>query len=261
MNATVRTALLFGVLLLAVVGGSYWYSQALHRDDPATPAPTPGPSGPAMPPVGELHEGLQQGFAALKENRVEDAISGFESVPKSDSGYLIALKNLGAAYGTQGRHEEALARFAEILEFQPSQPASYVDLAWAQFRNGQPAEAELSALRALELEPDNVAWRYSTALFRVLNSDLERAIPTYHRAILADSSRQGLRQAVEDLTALHEAQVAIPEIHYALAFFGRTLGRRELEIDELEHYLETAPDGSAAAVARQRLAEARDAAP
>ena len=60
-------------------------------------------------------------------------------------------------------------------------------------------------------------------------------------------------QALADLSQLHTDQPEHPEVHYALAFFADTLRSPEQEKIELEHYLELAPEGPAADVARRKL--------
>ena len=65
-------------------------------------------------------------------------------------------------------------------------------------------------------------------------------------------------RAPQDLLDLHGSGAEIGSVHYAIAFFAKTLSRPDLEIEELKHYLEAVPSGPAADVARERLAEATE---
>jgi hypothetical protein len=64
-------------------------------------------------------------------------------------------------------------------------------------------------------------------------------------------------EALEDLLRLEARHPDLADVHYALAFFARTLERPELEREQLERYLEMAPAGPTVAQAKARLAEIR----
>ena len=103
----------------------------------------------------------------------------------------------------------------------------------------------------------HAATKYNLALYRLAADRLPEAIDTYQRALEQDSSLATVSTALERLLELHEQRQDLPGVHYALAFFARTMSRPEQEVQELEHYLETNPNESTARIARARLDEAR----
>ncbi len=257
MNPTLRTALVFSGLLLAVIAASFFYSRTI-RGLPAVPAPSTGTTG-ALPDARELHPDVAAGIEALRAERFEQARQLLESIASSDPSYLIALQNLAAAHTALGDFDSALRVLGELAERQPDDPNLYLSLAWAQHRVGLDGEAERSTLWALEVDPRNLAARYAVAYFRVARGALAGAIRAYHRAVQQDVSQTHLLQAAQDLEQLQDGRPDLAEVHYALAYFARLLGDSTVEQEELDAYLAMEPSGPAAEVARERLAEVRQA--
>jgi tetratricopeptide (TPR) repeat protein len=243
-----------------VIAGSYFYSRSVKTDAlpdvMARPEPAPA-STLELPPGVELNPDLAEGLQAFQDNRLEEARASLERVPAVDPGYLLALRNLGQVRGLLGDWEGAREALEQVLATQLDDAGTLETLGQVQYRLGDYEGAELSALRALEIGGDDPLLRFDLALYRVAGDRLLEALATYERAIADDPERTGTMKALQRLMSLHETHPEIPTVHYALAYFARRLSRQDLEIQELEHYLQTNPTGPTAAFARTRLEEAR----
>ncbi|MCP3978112.1 MAG: tetratricopeptide repeat protein [bacterium] len=265
MNSAVRNVLLFGGVLLLVVLGSLFYNRMLRRE----PAPAAWPSGTAAPsnaPVvspmsdAELPQEVRDGVAAYRAGDLRKARELLSSVPSSDPAYLVAQHNLGAVHTTMGNFEGALESLVRVTELQPENPEPYVALAWGYYRVLRYDEAKTTILHTLELNPDHVRARYSLALFRLADGDLSRSISSYDRAMKRDRAQQGFARAYQELQQFGAIRADLPDVHYVLAFFARSVGDPQKEVEALEQYLSLSPTGPTVELAQARLAEARAAA-
>ena len=257
MNPVIRIALILVALLAVVIAGSYFYSRTLKSGDVTDVAARPGPPPTPEVPLGtELNADLSEGLQALQDNRLEEARASLEKVSELDPGYLLALRNLGQVRGLLGDWEGAREALERLGAIQLDTREALRALSQVQYRLGDFDAAELSALRALEIEPGDPLLRFDLALYRVAQERLPEALDTYERAIDLDPGQTRTMQALQRLMSLHDDHPEGPTVHYALAYFARRLARLDLEIQELDHYLETEPTGEAARFARQRLDEA-----
>ena len=258
MNPVIRIALLLVALLAVVIAGSYFYSRSLKTGDvtEVTEIPARLDSTPEVLLGADLNPDLAEGLQALQDNRLEEARASLEKVPEVDPGYLMALRNLGQVLGLLGDWEGSLDALERLEATQLDNPDTLTALGQVQFRLGNYDAAELSALRAMEIEAGDPLLRFDLALYRVAQDRLPEALDTYQRAIELDPERTRTLQALQRLMSLHDAHPEIATTHYALAYFARRLARLDLEIYELEHFLETDPSGQSASFAQQRLDEA-----
>jgi len=257
MNPVIRIALLLVALLAVVIAGSYFYSRSVKTGvvtDVATPS-DPAPAPEALLGA-DVNPDLAAGMRAFQDNRLEEARASLEKVPEADPGYLLALRNLGQVRGLLGDWEGAREALERLVDIQLDTRDSLAALGQVQYRLGEFEAAEFSALRALEIEQGDPMLRFDLALYRVAQNRLAEALDTYERAIELDSERALTMKALHRLMSLHDEHSEIPTVHYALAYFARRLSRLDLEIQELEHYLQTNPTGQTAEFARQRLDEA-----
>jgi tetratricopeptide (TPR) repeat protein len=257
MNPVIRIALLLTALLAVVIAGSYFYSRSVKSVDVN---PVPVQSELALPPETDLgadmNPDLAEALQAIQDNRLEEARASLEKVPEIDPGYLLALRNLGQVRGLLGDWEGARDALARLLEIQLDTCDGLTALSQVQYRLGEFDAAEISALRAIEIDDSNPMLRFDLALYRVAQDRLAEALDTYERAIELDPKRTYTMRALQHLMSLHDEHPELPSVHYALAYFARRLARLDLEIQELEHYLATNPQGQAAGFARQRLDQA-----
>ena len=255
MRGDLKTVLLFVGILAIVVVSSFLYSRSLNTAGPVGAASTPL-GDPALPE--SLHPQLEAGLQALREKRTDEALLLLDLVPEDDPGYGVALSRLGFVLQRSGDLDGSLARYERLADLQHENPQAQTLVAWAYFRVGRFRDAELAALRALELDPAQNESRYDVALYRLASGELIQGIAAYHRAMAKDSRGLHFERAFEDLRQLHGANPELDGVHYALAFFAKTRNRRQLEITELEHFLERNPEGPAVEYARAALEEARE---
>ena len=261
MSQSVRTVLVFCGLLIAVIAASFFYSRTIRGVPDGSGPPAGSAAGPPAADPRALHPEVTAGIDALRAQQYEQARQHLESIPSTDPSYLVALQNLGTVHSALGDFERSLATLNELAELQPDDPHVLLSLAWAQHRLDLDVEAELSTLRALEVDPSNLVARYNVAYFRVARGGLAGAIRAYHRAVQQDVSQIHILRAAQDLEQLLVRRPEQAEVHYALAYFARVLGQPSVEQKELEAYLSIESAGPAADVARQRLAEVRSAGP
>jgi tetratricopeptide (TPR) repeat protein len=254
MNPVIRIALLLVALLAVVIAGSYFYSRSMKTGDvAAVPAQPDMTSAPEIHVGTELNPDLAEGLQALQDNRLEEARASLEKVPEIDPGYLLALRNLGQVRGLLGDWEGAREALERLVAMQLDTNDALTALGQVHYRLGDYEAAELSALRALEIEEGDPLLRYDLALYRVAQDRLAEALDTYERAIQRDPTHARIMTALQRLISLHELHPELPAVHYAMAYFAKRLARLDLEIEELEHYLATDPKGQTARFARKRL--------
>ncbi len=213
--------------------------------DTAATAKTPLPK--------DLHPNLAAGLDAIQANDLEKAIGLLAGVPSEDPGYSLALQNLGFVQYQTGDSQVSLETYNRLRSLQPEEAHTHIGLSWALFGLRRYDEAEHAGLRALELDPNNVAARYNVALFRVARGMIEDAILSYRRAMRRDSMNKHLAAALIGLKHLERQEPELAEVHYALAFFANSRGARQEEMDELETFLKANPTGPVADQARANL--------
>jgi len=182
-----------GALLAVVIAGSDYYSRTLQKGGEVVS------SAPEAPPTTEIllgeqiDQNLADGLAAIKDNRLEDARASLERVPNDDPGYLVALRRLADVQTSLGDFQGALASLDHLSSMQVDTADALQLSSHLQYRLGDYAGAELSILRAMEINDSDPALRYELGLFRVAQGRLPEAIATYDRAIERDPSRTRLR--------------------------------------------------------------------
>lgn len=257
MNPVIRIALLLVALLAVVIAGSYFYSRSVKTGEVAEVV-TLSETAPSPESLlgADTNPDLAAGVQALQDNRLEEARASLEKVSELDPSYLLALRYLGQVRGLLGDWEGARVDLERLVEIQLDTRDALTALGQVQYRLGDYEGAELSALRAIEIEQGDPMLRFDLALYRVAQDRLAEALDTYERAIELDPAQARTMKALQRLMSLHDDHPEIPTVHYALAYFARRLARLDLEIQELEHYMETNPTGQTAGFARQRLDEA-----
>jgi tetratricopeptide (TPR) repeat protein len=202
---------------------------------------------------------ITRAIEAMRAGRLDESRDLFESVRRTDRGYLIALAHLGVIYEAQGEPERAVHAFDELLSREPEDAKAHFGRSRALYMMERYDLAEYAALRTLELDSDQAAARYQIGLIRVAQGEIEEAINSYLRAMDRSRDESRVLAALQDLTKLEARRPDLADVHYALAFFANSLGSTEQEVAELERYLEMSPDGSAAEQARGQLEAARTA--
>ncbi len=239
-------------LLVLVAAGVFLIGRSLIGTDPQQPTSSGTPEAAQAPGI-SLHPQHVEAVELIRAGQLEEAVELLESIPPTHPAALVARRDLALTYERLGRAEEAVAEARSVLDNDSEDPEALYVTCRALYRLDRLQEAEHACMRALEVQPGHAAARYSVALVRVARGNLDEGIDAYTRAIRMHGDETLVLQALADLNQLHTDHPEHPEVHYALAFFADTLRSPEQEKIELEHYLELAPEGPAADVARRKL--------
>ena len=183
MNATMRTILVFVLLVGAVVVASIVY----RRSASGTATGSAG-AGAAAQTVdeGSLHPELKLALDAVGEDREQDAIRHFRAVPPDSPGYSTALRHLAILAARQGDYDDSIASLLQLTTQRPDDPEVHASLGWVFYLAEHYNDAEHAALRALELDATHVATRFNIGLYRIAQGRAQLAISSYIRAMRAD---------------------------------------------------------------------------
>jgi len=254
MNATVRALLVFTLLVGAVVLASLVY-RGSAKDSGVQPA-TDGAAGQAVDQA-DQHPELKLGLEAYEEGRIEDALQHLRAVPSDAPNYPSALTHIAILTASSGNYDGAILSLRLLAQQRAEDPEVHAALGWVFFLAERYQEAEYAALRALELDPGDVATRYNIGLYRIAQGRSQLAITSYIRAMNVDSDGAQVTRHRDRLRHLHDAHPDRAEPHYALAFFADSMQDPRTEIEELEHYLALTADGAEKDAASKKLEDVK----
>jgi tetratricopeptide (TPR) repeat protein len=202
------------------------------------------------------------GMAAFDAGRLEEALPRFQAVPAESAVYALARNQIGVIQSRQGNLEAAGQTFAELTDLVPEMVEPWKRLALVRFAEGRYDDAEGALLRVVELDPTDVNARYELGLVRLAQGRTNEAVGAYVRAMKAplppEQQRLFALDAIERVERFRAGHPDVADVHYVLAFFANSIGRRDLEIEELEQFLAATPDGPLVERAREQLRAARE---
>lgn len=102
---------------------------------------------------------VRQGVLYLKQQQVSDAIHAFTQAIAVDENSADAHNNLAWLYASRGEHLNRAVELAERAVALDANAARLDTLAYAYYRYGAYTQAEQSILRAIDLEPQNTAYK------------------------------------------------------------------------------------------------------
>ncbi|MYC77343.1 tetratricopeptide repeat protein [Candidatus Poribacteria bacterium] len=102
---------------------------------------------------------VRRGVLHLKQQQISDAIFAFTQAIVVDENSADAHNNLAWLYATQGEHLKRAVELAERAVALDMNAARLDTLAYAYYRYGAYTEAEQTILRAIDLEPNNTAYK------------------------------------------------------------------------------------------------------
>ena len=201
MNATVRTMLVFALLVGAVVLASFLYRRSASGTEAKPDV------GAAVQTVDEtsLHPELKLALDAFGEGREEDAIQHFRAVPADSPNYPTVLRHLAILTARQGNYDEAIASLLQLVGQHQDDPEIHASLGWVFYLAERHEDAEFAALRALELDPGHVATRFNIGLYRIAQGRTQLAISSYIRAMRMDPNGTQITRHRDRLRLLHDA--------------------------------------------------------
>ena len=102
---------------------------------------------------------VRLGVLQLKQQQASEAISAFTHAIAVDENSADAHNNLAWLYATQGEKLERAVELAERAVALEANAARLDTLAYAYYRHGAYPKAEQTILRAIDLEPNNTAYK------------------------------------------------------------------------------------------------------
>jgi len=144
------------------------------------------------------------GLANLQLGRLPQALSSFREAVRLNPNFSDGYNNLGVALAQSGKWEEAIAAFEKVLAFPfYNRPEIvYQNLGWAYYSLGRYQEAEKALSSALSLEPRMALTHYTLGLLYEKQGRQPDAVQAYRQVVkLAAGSETG-RKAQERLKAL-----------------------------------------------------------
>lgn len=150
----------------------------------------------------------------------------------------------------EDRPDEAAQAFGRALELLPESRLAWTNLGWAFYLKGDRARSLQASLRSLRLgaDPDPTAL-YNLGLVRALYGDLLGAREAYTRALESDRE-EVYRLALEDLAAAGDSRLA-----YWMGFLAERVGLLEEAKAHYRAFLEAHPRHPLAGAARRALAQ------
>jgi tetratricopeptide (TPR) repeat protein len=109
------------------------------------------------------------------------------------------MGNAALLFATLGRLDEAIALGERALELDPLSPVRLANLANAYLLSGRPQDAELLALRRLELLPDDPFSHFLLGDTHLVQRDLDAARSSYARFVKLSGAGDGGRLTFEAL--------------------------------------------------------------
>ena len=194
--------------------------------DPATPEAT-----------------FQQGVAALKAGRLEEAAAAFRRVLQQGGKEPYVHNNLAIVYQQQGRHREAIAECREAIRLDPAYPAPRVVLGGSLLALGRVAEATTALEAAVKMLPkerlarEQLARAYDRAGRPSAAIEQHRAV----RALAPDDpeaayqlGRAYLRLSEWAMQRLRDVDPGSARIYQVLGHNYRVQGRLDLAVRAFE---------------------------
>ena len=200
------------------------------------------------------------------------ASSGLSAEDKKDAAATQASASAAVEAMKAGRHDEAIAKFQEVIAKVPTCADCYYNIGVSQMAKQQQAEAEASFKKAIELKPDN--GDAYTALANLYNSQKKFDLAAEASANAAKyagggagggnaeaSYNQGVilfnaGKFAEAKTQFEAATKADPNhamAQYQLGMTSLNLGQIPDAVSALEAYLKVDPNGPKAAEVKAAL--------
>jgi len=120
--------------LLPLIAG-WAAAQAVSPDN------TPPPKGAEVQQQADLHADLERAAEAMHKGQLASAAEALRQALIIDPHSIVALNNLGIVLSREGKPEEAIPLYEEVLKARPDNAATKRNLAIAHFKAQQYAPA------------------------------------------------------------------------------------------------------------------------
>ena len=117
---------------------------------------------------------VRLGVLHLKQQQVSDAILAFTQAIAVDENSADAHNNLAWLYATQGEELERAVGLTERAVALDANPSRLDTLAYVYYRHGAYTKAEQVILRAINLEPNNTAYKTRLGEIRQAMAEVQK---------------------------------------------------------------------------------------
>ncbi len=159
--------------------------------EPDLPAATRTAAAAAAAPDAPPHADFVLGLIARSDNREEDALAAFRRVLQADPDDVASLVNLGQLLLQRREYSEAVPVFAKAVELEPYNVSALYNLAVAQTRAGQREQGAASTAKFQVLRETGYGTTYA-------NTYMEQG--RYAEAILSTGAEADVAPAPSTLT-------------------------------------------------------------
>ncbi len=132
-----------------------WQRQPGARAPVAAPPPAQ-----VFPPTGNVPEmayhANKRGVALAQEGKLDEAIASFNEVLRLQPGNADAYNNLATVYDIRMKYDDALAHYEKALQIKPDHVEAHYNIGTVLDKIGKPREAIVSYQRALTLQPSHL---------------------------------------------------------------------------------------------------------
>jgi Flp pilus assembly protein TadD len=178
----------------------------------AVPAATRMGAGEAQDRGGQevLKQSYQQAYSWQQEGKTEQALSRYREILNQDPYNPYVLTNLGLIYQQTGNLKEAISLYERAMESDPKFVEAAQNLGVAWLRAGNSEEASRWLERALSLQPDNASALVNLGILYKRRGNRELARQSLRKAWMLNNR---LPEASYNLARLEEEAGNIPEAY------------------------------------------------
>ena len=138
------------------------------------------------------------GSALAREGRIDEAIDQFNQVLATFPKYPEALNNLGAALYTKGRYKAAAALMSDAVRLKPDYAEAHLNLGLALHSQGELKEAIVHYTEALRLSPGEAEAHNHLGVALLSLHQAQEAIAHFQEALLLRPDYQEARKNLEN---------------------------------------------------------------
>ena len=123
------------------------------------------------------------GAAYNSLGRYQDAMESYKQAIKIEPDYTKAYINLGAAYNSLGRYRDAVETYKQVLRISPDYADAYINLGVTCYKLGRYQDAIESYKRAIKIKPDDALAHYNLGVACNSLGRYQDAIEAYKQAV------------------------------------------------------------------------------
>ncbi len=150
---------------------------------------------------GDIESRHLLGEAYVAQGRIEEGLAAFRQVIAIDSSYAPSHYGLGAALHYKNELQAAIAAYERACQLQPDLVGAFADLGQAYHQLRDYERAIAAYYRVLALQPDMEAVQTKLGMAYAQRGDLEQAVEIFKRVLNVDSTLVEARDALAQVYA------------------------------------------------------------